>query len=411
MMRKTLFLLTLYVLIGSAFSSVHAQDANAGLKPSVVAGEVVSASSDKIVLQTKDGSMDVVLSGKTEYKRVAPENPSLKAAVASSFADIGVGDKLLVTGILSSDKKSVPAKAVYLMTKSDITQRQTKEQEQWRTRGMSGKVTLVNPQTKQLTVSTRALTGDEKVVVLTVKDNADFRRYAPDSVQFSQAKQSKIDEIKPGDMIRALGDKSEDGSTFAAERVVTGSFQTVGGTVKAIDAAKNEIVVTDIQTKKDVTIMVGDNSVLKQFPAEMAQMMAQRQAMQAGGIQPGGQGRTRPAQGANPPSGQPNAEGQAANQRGGQGRGMGMRGGGGSIDDMLERFPNITIADLKVGDMVAASSTKGANTDRVTAIKLLSGVEPFLKAAQVAGGRQGGGQRGGQDSGFTIPGLDGIGTP
>ena len=93
-----------------------------------------------------------------------------------------------------------------------------------------------------MTVSTRALTGDEKVVVLTAKDNADFRRYAPDSVQFSQAKQSKIDEIKPGDMIRALGDKSEDGSTFVAERVVTGSFQTVGGTVKAIDAAKNEII-------------------------------------------------------------------------------------------------------------------------------------------------------------------------
>jgi hypothetical protein len=409
MMRKTLFLLTLFVLIGSAFSSVHAQNTDAGMKPSVVTGEVVSAATDKIVLQTKDGSMDVVLSGKTEYKRVPPENPSLKAAVASSFTDIGVGDKLLVTGILSADKKSVPAKAVYLMTKSDITQRQTKEQEQWRTRGMSGKVTLVNPQTKQLTVSTRALTG-EKIIMVTVKDNADFRRYAPDSVQFSQAKQSKIEEIKPGDMIRALGDKNEDGSAFTAERVVTGSFQTVGGTVKAIDAAKNEIIITDLQTKKDVTVVVGDNSVLKQFPAEMAQRMVQMQAMQAGGIQPGGQGGMRPPRAANPQGGQPNVEGQAGVQRMGQGSGMGMRGGGGSIDDMLERFPNITIADLKVGDMIAASSTKGANTDRVTAIKLLSGVEPFLKAAQATGGRQGGGQRG-QDSGFTIPGLDGIGLP
>ncbi len=89
----------------------------------------------------------------------------------------------------------------------------------------------------------------------------------------------------------------------------------------------------------------------------------------------------------------------------GQGGG-GMRGG--NIDDMLERFPNITIADLKVGDMIAASSTKGANLERVTAIKLLSGVEPFLKAQQIS---QGGGRRGGQDSGFSIPGLDGIGFP
>jgi hypothetical protein len=408
-MRKTLFLLTLFVLIGSVFPGVQAQTTNAGVKPSVVTGEVVSAGSDKIVLQTKDGTMDVVLSGKTEYKRVPPENPSLKAAVASSFSDIGVGDKLLVTGIVSADKKSVPAKAVYLMTKSDITQRQTKEQGQWQTRGISGKVTLVNSQAKQLTVSTRALTG-EKIVVVTVKDNADFRRYAPDSVQFSQAKQSTIDEIKPGDMIRALGDKSADGAAFSAERVVTGSFQTIGGTIKAIDAAKNEITITNIQTKKDMTIVVGGNSVLKQFPAELAQRMAQIQAMQAGGIQPGGgQGGMRPPRVASPQGGQPNAEAQAGGQRAGQGGGMGMRAGG-SIDDMLDRFPNITVADLKVGDMIAASSTKGADSDRVTAIKLLSGVEPFLKAPQATGARQNGGQRG-QDSGFTIPGLDGIGLP
>ncbi|HXG82852.1 MAG TPA: hypothetical protein VNI84_02400 [Pyrinomonadaceae bacterium] len=407
-MRKTLFLLTLFVLIGSVFPGVQAQTTNAGVKPSVVTGEVVSAGSDKIVLQTKDGTMDVVLSGKTEYKRVPPDNPSLKAAVASSFSDIGVGDKLLVTGIVSADKKSVPAKAVYLMTKSDITQRQTKEQEQWRTRGISGKVTLVNSQAKQLTVSTRALTG-EKIVVVTAKDTADFRRYAPDSVQFSQAKQSTIDEIKPGDMIRALGDKSADGAAFSAERVVTGSFQTIGGTIKAIDAAKKEITITNIQTKKDMTIVVGGNSVLKQFPAELAQRMAQIQAMQASGIQPGGgQGGMRPPRTASPQGGQPNAEGQAGGRRTGQGGGMGMRGG--SIDDMLDRFPNITVSDLKVGDMIAASSTKGANLDRVTAIKLLSGVEPFLKAPQATGARQNGGQRG-QDSGFTIPGLDGIGLP
>lgn len=408
-MRKTLFLLALFLFVGNTFSSVRAQTPNAGAKPSVASGEVVSTNSEKIVLQTKDGVMDVLLSGKTEYKRVPPDNPSLKAAVAASLADIGVGDKLIVTGIISADKKSLPAKAVYLMTKADIAQRQTKEQEQWRTRGISGKVTLVNAQARQLTVSTRALTGGEKIIVLTAKDTADFRRYAPDSVQFSQAKQSTINDIKPGDMIRALGDKSADGAAFSAERIVAGSFQTVGGTIKAIDAAKKEITITNIQTKKDTTIVVGENSVLKQFPAEMAQRMAQFQMMQASGVQPGGQGGMRPRPSGST-DGQTNAAAsQAANQPAGQGGGMGMRGGG-SIDDMLERFPNITVADLKVGEMIAVSSTKGENTDRVTAIKLLSGVEPFLKTPQAAGGRQGGGQRG-QDSGFSIPGLEGIGQP
>lgn len=417
MMRKTLFLLTIFVLIGSIFSSVQAQTPDAGAKPSVVSGEVVSVGSDKIVLQTKDGSMDVVLSGKTAYKRVPPENPALSAAVASNFSDIGVGDKLIVTGIVSADKKSLPAKSVYLMTKADITQRNTKEQEQWRTRGITGKVTAVNAPAKQLTVSTAGIMG-EKIVVLTVKDDADFRRYAADSVQFSQAKQSTIDEIKPGDMIRALGDKSADGAALTAERIVTGSFQTIGGTVKAIDAAKNEITVTNIQTKKDMTIVVGSNSVLKQFPAEMAQRLAMAQGG-AADIQPGGGGNRqggagmRPPQSANTQGGQPNAGGQGGANRQMGGAGGGMRGGaagGGSIDDMLDRFPNITVADLKVGDMIAVSSTKGADLTRVTAIKLLSGVEPFLRMAQAAGGRrQGGG--GGQDSGFNIPGLEGIGLP
>jgi hypothetical protein len=78
---------------------------------------------------------------------------------------------------------------------------------------------------------------------------------------------------------------------------------------------------------------------------------------------------------------------------------------------MLERFPNITAADLKAGDVIAVSSSKTDNVDRVTAIKLLAGVEPFLRAAQAAnaGGRRGGGNSGQGD--FTIPGLDGFGGP
>jgi hypothetical protein len=62
--------------------------------------------------------------------------------------------------------------------------------------------------------------------------------------------------------------------------------------------------------------------------------------------------------------------------------------------------------------MIAVSSTKTATADRLNAIKLLAGVEPFLKAAQASGGNNGGGQRGGGGQGnFNIPGLDGIDFP
>jgi len=76
---------------------------------------------------------------------------------------------------------------------------------------------------------------------------------------------------------------------------------------------------------------------------------------------------------------------------------------------MLERFPTITLADLKVGSMIAFSSSKGTIQERITAIKLLSGVEPFLNTPQAGnnGGRRGG--QAGANSGFSIPGLEGGG--
>ncbi len=389
-MRQKVILLALVVFLASAFSSVSAQTTNVAVKPSLVAGEVSSLTESKIVLQTKDGAIDVALTDKTEYKRVSPENPSLK--VASSFSDIGVGDKIVVTGIMATDKKSIPAKSVYLMTKSDIAQKQTKDQEQWKTRGITGRVAAINPQTKEITVSTRGFMNETKTL-LTPKDNAVFRRYAPDSVNFNEAKSSALDEIKVGDSIRALGDKSADGANFKAEEIISGAFQTIGGTITAIDAAKNEITISNFQTKKPVTIVIGQNSVLKQFPADMAQRMAQ---FQSGGIQPP-TGAVRPPQ-TNQPGGQTAPNGMR--------QGGGIRGGSGGIDEMLERFPTITIADLKVGEMIAFSSTKSATQERVTAIKLLSGVEPFLKTPQTA--NNGGGRRG-ADSGFSIPGLDGGG--
>jgi len=400
-MRKILFLSAFFVLFLGFVSKVSAQSVDVGIKPNFAGGEVTSVSTDKLVLQTKDGAIDVVLSGKTEYKRVPPDNPTLKAAVASAFSDIGVGDKILVTGMVSADKKSLPAKAVYLMTKSDISQKQTKEQEKWRTRGITGKITSINPQTREFTVSVRNVMGNRDVI-LSTKDKAKFRRYSQDSVNYNEAKNSSFDEINVGDMIRALGDKSEDGATFKAEEIISGAFQTIGGTITAVNAEKGEITVNDIQTKKPVTIVVGKSTVLKQFPAEMAQRMAQAQMMQASG---GGNTMRPPT--ANQQGGQNNPQPQGQTNPTGQGGGM---RGGGSLDDMLDRFPNINVADLKVGQMIAVSSTKTTNLARVTAIKLLSGVEPFLKMPQAAtggGNRQGGGQ----NAGFSIPGLDGVGFP
>jgi hypothetical protein len=374
-------------------------------RPSVVTGDVVSVSESKIVLKTKDGDVEAVISASTDFKRVPPENPVLKAAVASQLSDISEGDKLLITGVFGDDKKVLPARAVYLMSKSDIAQKNAKETERWATRGISGRVASVNPSTNEVTIEVRGLMNSTSVVV-TPKGDAIFKRYKQDSVKYSEAVESSIIDIKPGDMLRAVGDRGAEGTTFTAEEILTGAFQTVAGTVKSVDAEKGEVIVTQAGTTTDLTIAITPNSAVKRFPEEMAMRLA-------GGMFPGGapgQGGARPA-GGNPAGGQAAggqrpAGGAPAQGQGGPGR---MMGGGarGGIDDMFERFPTIAITDLKPGDVVAVSSSKNGNAQRVNAIKLLAGVEPFLRVAQMQAAAASAGQRGGQVQ-FSIPGLDGF---
>ncbi len=400
-MTRSIFSLAIILVFG-AVSVLSAQVAP---KPSVVTGDVVSVDESKIIIRTKDGDIQATLSASTEFKRVPPENPVLKAAVAAQLSDISEGDKLLVTGIFGDDKKVLPARAVYLMSKSDIAQKNAKETERWSTRGISGRVASVDPATSKVTIEVRGLMNTTSVVV-TPKSEAIFKRYKQDSVKYNEAVESTIADIKQGDMLRAVGERNAEGSIFTAEEILTGAFQTVAGTVKSIDTAANEIVVTQAGTTTDVIIAITPTSAVKRFPEEMAQRMAGMGAMGAGTGQPGQGGGIRPA-GGGPPAG-----GTGGGQRpAGAGPGRGMSGGGasgrGGIDDMFERFPAISIADLKPGDVVAVSSSKNGSAAKINAIKLLAGVGPFLQAAQMQAAAQGGrGRAGGQS--FTIPGLDGF---
>lgn len=377
---------------------------DAAIKPVYMAGDVVSLGDKKIVVNdAKAGTVELTLTDKSAYKKVSAENANLTAATPGTLAEIGVGDRLTVSALPSADGKTFTARTVYYMTKADIAAKNAKEADAWRTRGITGKVISVNAATNQVVVETRTLTGSSNVT-MTPKEGAKFLRYSQDSIRFDEAKASSLGEVKAGDMLRALGDKSTDGTSFAAEQVVAGAFQTIAGTVKTIDVEKREVVITDLQTKKDVTVVISDTSVVKKFPAEQAEMMARMQ-MGAGT----GMGGARPVGGGSP-QGPPSGGGQGGGQ-GGVRPGMGgARGGsGGGVDDMLERFPNITAADLKAGDMIAISSTKNGTNTRIKAIKLLAGVEPFLRLAQTSG--QGARGRGGVEGGFSIPGLDGIGFP
>lgn len=402
-------LITFIICLLCVTGSVFAQTTDAAIKPVYKSGDVESIAADKIVIKSTSGALEIVLNEKTEFKRVSAEKPSLATAAAVTLAEIAAGDKVAVSCLQAADGKSLWGRTVYLMTKSDISQKAAKETAEWRTRGIAGKVASVNAQTNQIVVEISGMTGSTKVT-LTPKVDAKFMRYASDSVKFVDANLSSIADIKPGDQIRALGDRSTDGTAFTAETVLTGAFRQSAGTVKSVDVANNEVVVKDMATSKDVTISFGSAIFLKRFPPELAERLASFQM--PGAARPPGGAAGQPGQGqGGAPQGPPSGQAQANGQPGGPGRTMGGQRGGG-MDDMLERLPNITAADLKVGDTIAIlTSGSSLGADKIKAIKLIAGVEPFIKMAQAAAAMSGRGQGGGNQPGLNIPGLDGIGVP
>ena len=89
--------------------------------------------------------------------------------------------------------------------------------------------------------------------------------------------------------LRARGNKNADGTEFAADEIVTGTFRNIAGTVTAVNAADNSLTVMDLLTKKPVMVKVAPDSQLRKLP----QMMAQRIAMRLKGQTPEGQLRSR----------------------------------------------------------------------------------------------------------------------
>src|SRR5258708_5706368 len=168
-----------------------AQTTDAGITATYVVGEVTAldAAANLLTIKAEGGkSVSVNVTEKTSFMRAQPGAKNLEGATKITFADVGVGDRVLALGKVSDDHASVPAKTVAVMTKGDIAQKQEHERAEWRRRGIAGEVTGLNPQTKEITISTRSREGVHPVVITAESPKVVFRRYAPDSVKFSDAK-------------------------------------------------------------------------------------------------------------------------------------------------------------------------------------------------------------------------------
>jgi hypothetical protein len=326
----------------------------------------VNASANQVGLKSDKGEpIALTITPHSFIRRLPPGETDAKKAVNITIGDLATGDRVAATYQPSSDQKIMEARTLLVMSKADVAEVHLKEEEDWRKRGTTGIVTAIDPAGKVATIKV----GSKEIKVQPT-EKTEFFRYSPDSAQFSDAKPSVFADIKPGDQLKVLGDKTPDGDV-KAEKVVSGAFRQLAATVKTIDAATGEITVTDLATKKPLAIRVTADSSMKKLTDQMAQMLARRYGA--------GRGAARGAQ---------TAPDQAGQRGGGAGRGAGEPGGrgpggrgGGDIGQMIEQLPAIHVTDLKPGDAIMVQTTIGSASTHPTAVTLLAGVEPILTAA------------------------------
>lgn len=346
--------------------------------PKAILGSITAFKAEDAVVVVKPDNMEAVnvkMTPETIFQRVEPGERDLKKAAAMKMTDMALGDRVLV----SFKAGTTEALRILVMSATDISKRNAADSLDWSKRGISGIVAAKNGNT--LTLKKRGLTG-EIMMTVTVDDKTAYRRYSADSVKFADARISKLDEVSVGDQLRARGVKSEDGLKVTAEEVVFGTFVTKAGTITAMNPETKELTVTEIGTNKPLTVKFTADSQIKKMP-EMAGMMMGR------GGAPGGEGP----------------------QRGGPPGGAASRMP--DMAQMLERMPAAKFDELKPGEKIVVSSTKGAKPDEVTAIMLVGNADMVIQMATAPSGRGGGGTGAAAmgAGGMGIGGLQGLDLP
>jgi Cu/Ag efflux protein CusF len=381
--KGIIFGIAIFAFAGLLSIAAAAQDAGApAAKPVTFLGTVQTVSGNTLTVKSDAGAtMQVTVQENARLLRIEPGQKTLAGASPFTLADLQAGDRVMARGAAGADGKSLAATMLVAIKGADIAQKQEQERADWQKRGTGGLVKAVDPAAGTVTISNGP--GGNRTLVIHASPTTVIRRYAPGSVRFDQAVKSSLDQIKPGDQLRARGSRSEDGATLEAEEIVSGSFRNLAGPIEAINGSASTITVNDAATKKPVVISITPDTEVKKLDPAVAQRLAARMNGGAGG------GARRPdgsqaspagsAQGpgpGGPPPGAPGADHPGGGPAGGQGRGSGF-----DVQQLLARSPSVALKDLAKGNMVIVVATEGQAPDAATAITVVAGVEPMLQAS------------------------------
>ena len=315
-----------------------------------VVGAVVDIdkSSKRATIKTDAGeTITVKTDDNSVCLRIPAGERTLSKAVPIQFADITIGDRILAHG--TKTDQGLVAQRLVVMPAAEVARKREHDLAEWKQRGVGGIVRELNAQTVEITLELRGGTAGRLVIET---GNARLRRYLPGSLRFEDAALSSFADIKVGDQLRALGDKSADGRSFSAEEIVSGAFKTIGVTVAEIDQQKSEIRAITLDQKRPIVIILNRDSVLHRISPPVAAAIAQKAKAEA----------SKPASAIAAPgqksAGQPLID----------------------VQQMVDTLPSVSMSDIKPGDVLAVTGAVEKDESRLVAIKLAAGVDLVLKA-------------------------------
>src|SRR5258708_17460331 len=239
-------------------------------------GTIKSISGNAITLTTDAGSdVTVQVQDATKLVRIAPGQKDLKEATPIHLADVQPGDRILVRGKLAEDGKSVVAASVIAMKNADIAEKQSRDREEWQKHGFGGLVNGVDAAGNTISVALPSASRKNSIAIHLSKDTI-LRRYASDSVKFDDAKPAPLDQIKPGDQLRARGSRSADGAEFTADEIVSGTFRNIAGTISTLDSSASTLTIQDLLSYQPIPMRVTAESQLRKLPPPVAHRIAAR---------------------------------------------------------------------------------------------------------------------------------------
>lgn len=374
--RKTSVFIGLFGLLMLSAAAINL----AAQSSARVLGTLTELNGNALTVKSDAGQEQAfTVTANTVFKRIAPGQKDLSTADTITLAEIAKGDRVLVT--LDSATTPAPAPPIALriiaIKAQDLAAKQQKDNEDWQKNGVNGLVKSIDGASGVIQI-TSGIGANAKTITIHTSATTLLKRYADTSVNYDQAKAAPFTSIHAGDQLRARGTKNADGTDLVATEVVSGTFLNLSGKIDSIDAAASTFSLKDLATRKQVTVHITSDAQMRQLTDQMAQMLGAR--LKAGAnatTQSGANSTATPASGST--QNQSGAQRPSYGNNSGNGKG-GSTNGSGSHDtqQMLSRAPQIHFADLKKGDVVMMVAT--GDDSQVTAITLLSGVEPLLEA-------------------------------